>query len=60
MSTAQVQNGKQNSPNGIGSYAVSYSILITIIPHQHIDMRNPYFPISGWKVCWEGIPISYS
>ncbi len=39
------------------AYAVSYSILITIIPHQHIDMRNHTSPYLGWKgVCWEGIP----
>ena len=29
-STAQVQNGKQNSPNGIGSYLLRENILIPI------------------------------
>jgi len=42
------------------AYAIPYSILDSIISHQHIDMRIPYFPILIQQVCWVGIPIANS
>ncbi|NCH20847.1 hypothetical protein EHJ09_00805 [Cronobacter turicensis] len=42
------------------AYSRAYSILLSIISHEHNDIRNPYFLRSVERVCWCSSQNSYS